>query len=354
MEASRQLTLLDALRKAAKLVRKQQSLPFYSMREMSDHFGIPLRTVALTYETLEHEGILNRIRGSKTILMGKNLSTRASVRAVVGIPVWLHAFVVSPYSRTVNMEIEERLRESGFVADLIFFRADEACTPDFTMRLLRHNLDKIIWHTPHPHSTDILLSLKDHGVQQVIIQSNETPVTLPFPTYLQDWQPAYQKLAQAWQAAGIRRVLVPDPPYLPSKRALKLFSSAISNHGMEMELVDGSGAAFRRKVFGSRNKPEVGVAFMDHLGADAICNEDPIALEEMMKTFRVAFCRGPIRMPYFNCRSSKVDIVRFSAIEIATRVAQDLKQLEPTPGIIHTFQATYYPQVELNDQTEFL
>ena len=77
-------------------------------------------------------------------------------------------------------------------------------------------------------------------------------------------------------------------------------------------------------------------------------------MEEIANSFRVAFCRGPIRLPYFNRRNVKVDIIRFSAVEVATRVVQDLNNIHTTEGIIHVFKASYLPQVPLSDQIESL
>ena len=351
---NKQLTLLEELRKVGKRLRKRQSIPFYSMREVAGYFSLPLRTVALVYETLELEGILNRIRGSKTMLVGKTISPRMPVRAVVGVPIWLHALVVSPYSRAVNVELEERLRKNGFVADLIFFRSEEIYESDFTQRLLHHNLDQVIWHTPHPSATNVLLSLKDNGVRQIVIQSNESPTSIAVPTYLQDWQPAYREMAGTWREAGISTVVVPDPIYLPSKRAMKIFAGTLAKEGLKIEIVESNAAALHRKMFSSRKKSACAVAVMDQQGADPICNEEPVIMEEIAKSFRVAFCRGPIRLPYFNRRSVKVDIIRFSAVEVATRVVQDLNNIHTTEGIIHVFKASYRPQVPLRDQIESL
>lgn len=349
---NKQLTLLEELRRTAKRLRKQQSVPFYSMREISLFFDLPLRTVALVYESLELEGILNRIRGSKTMLVGKTFRPRIPVRAVVGIPVWIHAMVVSPYSRALHIEMEERLREAGFVADFIFFRAEEVHGPDFTQRLLHHNLDQVIWHTPHPLASNVLLSLKDHGVQQIVIQSTESPTSISLPTYMQDWQPAYRDMAKAWRAAGIRRVIVPEPVYLPSKRALRFFATTLARNGLELEMVEGTAIDVHRKLFSTRKKSQFGMAFMDQQGAESICNEEPVILEEIISSFRVAFCRGPIRMPYFNHRPAKADIIRYSAIEIADRVVQDLTRIHASEGVTHVFQATYQPQVSLSHQID--
>jgi len=352
---SKQQALLETLRTAAKALQQVDAQPFYSMREVVEYFKLPLRTVALAYEALELEGILNRIRGSQTLLAGKTTSSREPIRAVVGLPIWLRAMVMSPYSRAWNLELEERLRESGFLADLIFFREDELRRPEFAKRLVQHRLDMVIWHTPHPLSSSTLLSLRDHGVQQIVIQSTETHSSFPLPTYLQDWSPAYQKLADAWLQLGIRRVIIPEPVYLPSKRALKNFSAILTQYGLEVVFTKGSAAHLRETLSESNDKKSCVVAFMDQQGADAICNEEPVIIEEIIRQSRVAFCRGPIRIPYFNHRKDKVDVVGFSPIEMAKRVVDDLNKLPVMPkSIIHTFEPELHLQLAFSTCPELL
>jgi hypothetical protein len=353
---SKQLALLNTVRKTAKQLKRRESQPFYSMREIADHFHVPLRTVALVYQELEREGLLSCIRGSHTLLTGKTLTPRSQVKAVVGIPIWLHALIVSPYARIINMEFEERLRENGFVADIIFFRNEETNGPEFIQRLLDHNLDQVIWHTPHPTLLNTLLSLKDRGVRQIAIQHTESRLSIPIPTYLQDWQPAYFQMAQAWQKEGIQRVILPNPVHLASKRAVKGFQNILLRHGLEVELVEGKAHQLKEKVVAANHKKlSCAVAFIDQQGAEAICNEEPTIIEEILQISRVAFCRGPIRLSYFEHRSAKVDLVRFSPIEAAERVVSDLvKGHTASQGIIHTFLAKYEPQVAFSKQAELL
>ena len=352
---SKQRVLLDGLRKAARGLQKSESQPFYSMREVMEYFKLPLRTVALAYEALELEGILNRIRGSQTLLAGKVISPRKPIRAVVGLPIWLHAMVVSPYSRAWNLELEERLRESGFVADLIFFQGEEIQKPEFTQRLIHHGLDIVIWHTPHPLSSSTLLSLRDRGVQQIVIQSTENHTSFPLPTYLQDWSPAYRELAALWHNQGIRQVIVPEPVYLPAKRALKNFSGIMSRQGLEVVFTQNSAQDLRDTLALSKNKKQCAVAFMDQQGADAICNEEPVIIEQIIEDARIAFCRGPIRIPYFQHRKSKVDVIGFSPVEMADKVTQDLDQLPVLPKtVMHTFHAFLQAQMAFNASLELL
>lgn len=351
---SKQAALTAQLRKIARRLQRTQPRAFYSMREVMGQFQIPLRTVALAYEALEHEGLLNRRRSSQTLLVGKKISPRKMVRAVVGIPVWLHAIVVAPYSRILHIELVDRLRQQGFVADLIFFRGDEAWSPDFAQRLIEHNLDYVLWHTPHPHSIDVLRTLQDHGVRQVLIQPTDSQMRIPLPTYLQDWQGAYQSMAEAWNAAGIRHAILVEPVHLPSRRAKTVIASILEAQSIAVYFFDGSAENLLSEAL-AYPAGECAVAFIDQEGAAAICNEEPVLIEKLINACRVCFCRGPVRLPYFNHREARADIVRFSATDIATRVAQDLSEtLASSQQVLHTFEAVFCPQVSFKDSAELL
>jgi len=350
--SNKQRLLLNELRKAAKRLKKQKSQPFYSMREVAAFFKAPLRTVAIAYEALENEGLFNRVRSSQTHLIGSADSTRHVVRGVVGIPIWLLSIVISPYTRVLHIGLEERLRKKGFVADLIFFRTGEDCEPDFADRLLRHNLNALIWHTPHPLASQVLLAVKDHGVRCITMQPMETQASAIKPNYIMNWEPAYQAMAQSWQQSGIRRVFIPKPSYLPSQRALKNFIKILDDGGLEVVQTENTASALLDKT---RAHKSSAVAFMDQQGADALCNEDPAILEQILKISRVAFCRGPIRLPYFENRPAEVDIVGFSPLEIADRIVTDLcdPALPPTHAP-HIFDAAYHPRQASNSIKESL
>jgi hypothetical protein len=352
-EANRQALILAELRQLAKKLRRKETQPFYAMRDVAAFYKVPLRSVAIAYERLELEGILNRIRGSKTMLAGKTISPSKPVRAVIGIPLWLHAIVVSPYSRQFHIELEGRLRNCGFVADIIFFRGTEVTSPDFAARLLHHNLDYVIWHTPHPLINQVLLSLKDSGVRQILIQPADNPLSLELPTYLQDWQSGYKQMAANWHEAGIRHLITPKPVYLPSQKAMRAFAAIMSAHGLKVDYVADNAPALRDAAL--RHKGSTcGVAFLDQLGADAICNGDPTVVEEIMAHCRVAFCRGPIRVPYFSQRDATADQVFFSASDTAARLANDLRDNNLPSGKTATFQAQFQQNVPFRNHSDVL
>jgi DNA-binding transcriptional ArsR family regulator len=85
--------LLEILRDVAVRNQKEQAQPFYSVREIASRFNVPISTVAQTYKQLEREGLLSRVRSSQTILQGSDYDRRLSVRAFIGLPASLPAFV---------------------------------------------------------------------------------------------------------------------------------------------------------------------------------------------------------------------------------------------------------------------
>ncbi len=353
-EESKQIALTRHLESTVNRLRKKSSQPFYSMRTIVDFFGVPLRTVALAYESLEKKGLLIRIRGSQTLLAGKSTSPSKTVRAVVGVPVRLHTFVASPYSRKFYVELEEGLRKCGFVADLIFYRGEEVARPEFAERLAHHNLDSVLWHTPPAMARNAILLLRDQGVQQLLIQPTESQMDLSLPTYLQDWQTGYRDLATDWQQAGVRRVFVPRPMRSSSSRAMRAFASALTEKGLEVQEFSGEPQELWSKLEETSKRTIPGVAFLDQEGADAICNENPVPVEELTRKYRLAFCRGIIRIPYFHHREAKVDVVMFSATEMADRIANDIRRMPVKEGAIFTFKAGYESQVSLSAKIEAL
>jgi Predicted transcriptional regulators len=62
--------LIDILRDVAVKNQKEQPRAFYSVRDVATHFRVPISTVQRTYRHLEQEGLLTRVRGSKTLLQG--------------------------------------------------------------------------------------------------------------------------------------------------------------------------------------------------------------------------------------------------------------------------------------------
>ena len=354
---SRQETLTQALRQCALHLQREQPRPFYAMREVASHFEASLRTTALAYQALDMEGLLHRIRGSQTMLAGKSHSLRQPVTAIVGLPIWLTSMILSPFESALQMELDERLRSRGFVADSIFFRTGEECEPDFATRLLRHNLDILVWQSPHPLSSHVLMSLRERGVRLVLLQSLESPLSVPARNHLFDWQTAHREMAARWQAAGIRRVTIPRPTHLLARRALKSLVAVLEKFPFELRVVEAEEKALA-KAFpeparpSGENKSEA-IAFIDPQTADLLCNGYPDLIERLSRTARLAFCRGPVRVPRLGTRRIGVDVVELDPAVVAQGVVDDLcDPQQKHEGLRQTFRAEYHAQILMKSPVE--
>jgi len=349
---SHQELLCETLRTLVKKRQRKDSQAFYSLREISRFFNVSLRTAAIAYEQLEHEGLLRRIRGTQTLLTGKRVSPQKAVRAVVGIPIWLQTVLGSPYAWALYMEIEELLRKNGFVANFIFFRETNNSAEEIVDRLLSHHLDYIVWYaSPRFLSPQVLLSMKDRGVQQMVVHSKEKPGSFPCATYLQDWQTAYEQMAVCWQEQGVRRVLIPKPSDA-AQWGTRCLMRALSSEEIASEITTGNLAQVLKEVR-RRPREKTAVAFTSLEEAHALCNEDPISMEALLDTALVAFCRGPLRLPYFQNKPLVVDLVGIPPSLRARRIVEDLCSGEiPQSGVLHTFSAEYHPQIDASSHQE--
>jgi hypothetical protein len=344
---SHQQAMIDELRGAAKKSRTANPQPFYSMREVAQFFRVPLGTISPVYKALEREGIIDRIRSSRTILLGNRILPREMIRGVVGIPILMHSVMMLEYTRTLAMELQVHLRHWGYVGDIIFHASkEEEAEPDFATRLLSHRLDAVVLHTPLEDSRQNILSLRERGVRVLVIQGASARRDLPAVTYLLDCEPAYQEMAAKWRQEGIRKVWIwPPTEYLGYKNEADILKAIFLEHGLEAKLVLDKPSEMLNRVRRQSSKSSTVVAFLDATGSEEICNGEPQIIEKISLISRLAFCLGSIRVPYFRNRKIHADTVTFSATEIASRLADDICRLSVLPdGIHHTFNAHYQEQ----------
>jgi hypothetical protein len=113
--------LVGILRDVAVKNQQEQPSAFHSVRDVATHFRVPVSTVSRVYRTLEQEGLLSRVRGSKTLLQGLHFGRQLKVRAFVGFPASVSRFVTLQGYRTFLIRIRHELRLRGFAAATAFF-----------------------------------------------------------------------------------------------------------------------------------------------------------------------------------------------------------------------------------------
>lgn len=348
---SKQSLVLIELRKLARKFQRTNPESFYSMREVAVFFSLPLRTVALAYEALEQEGLLIRLRGAQTKLAGKKVAARDHVLGVVGLPIWLSSIASSPYMRALHIDLNERLRRHGFVIDSIFFNACEDRQPEFAERLQAHRLDWIIWFGANFRSSSIFMALRDRGIRQIVVLPEETPLTIPLPVYLQDWDKAYRALAADWARAGIKRVMIPHPAdSLVTQRVSRHFSTVMKAHKITIDVAEAHHpGSFAEAAHRACARGRTAVAFLEMESARDVCNGYPQLMADVARTTRLGFCRGPVIVPFFSQESVIADVVGCDPVEISKRIVTDLASQAALPNAIGArFDALYHPRTNFS------
>ena len=136
------------LRSLALKNQREQARVFYSLREVAQRFRMPVSSVSKIYRELEREGLLSRVRGSKTILNGRRYNRRLRIRAFVGLPALFSHFIGLPEYRMFFICMRRELWLRGFAATTIFFRPNEMADGTLIDRLKENDVDVVVWLQP--------------------------------------------------------------------------------------------------------------------------------------------------------------------------------------------------------------
>src|SRR5438477_2307913 len=168
--------LISILRDVAVKNQREQPRAFHSVRDVATHFRVPVSTVSRVYRHLEQEGLLTRVRGSKTLLQGLRFDRRLSVRAFVGLPASLSAFLTIHAYRMFFIKIRRELRLRGFATAMVFAEPEETRTDALSDRLKAYEIDTVLWFQPPKEARETALRLADLGIRLIGIAHEEVPV----------------------------------------------------------------------------------------------------------------------------------------------------------------------------------
>src|SRR5256714_6135885 len=168
--------LIHILRDVAVKNQHEQPRALHSVRDVAAHFRVPISTVSRAYRHLEQEGLVTRVRGSKTLLQGLHFDRRLSVRAFVGLPASLSAFLTIQAYRMFFIKIRRELRLRGFATAMVFAEPEEARTDALSERLKAYEIDTVLWLQPPKEAQKTALRLADLGIRLIAIAHEEGPV----------------------------------------------------------------------------------------------------------------------------------------------------------------------------------
>lgn len=341
--------LTEVLRDVAAKNQLDQPRAFYSIRQVAAHFQVPFSTVSKVYRRLEQEGLLSRVRGSKTVLQGLHFDRQLSVRAFVGLPASLSAFVTLQDYRMFLIRLRRELRLRGFAAATAYFERNEPGTGGLSARLKAYEVDTVIWFQPPKEAKETALRLADLGIRLLGVANDNLP-SIPC-RYQVRRETATRALLADWKTKnGIERVTLVQSTDQRSAAVEETLRTLLD----ELE-IKWSVATYGRQrsedFLRTLQKAKTGgILFSSSALVSKFCFRSPRLVTELLQAHRVAFIDGPVGMPFARVPEVKVDLITVDWQLVAERIVNDLITqdafLEPGPTI---FEATAHLRVSLSD-----
>ena len=345
--------LIDVLRDVAVKNQQEQPRAFHSVRDVAAHFHVAVSVVSRAYRHLENEGLLTRVRGSKTLLQGLTSDRKLKVRAFVGFPASVSRFVTLQDYRTFLIRIRRELRLRGFAAATAFYEPAEAMTDTLARRFKAYEVDTVIWFQPGKEVTRTALHLADMGIRLLGV-ANDTYCHVPC-RYQINREPALRTLLGHWKTQRTESVtIVQAKDHRPG---------AIDDvlHGMLDELeMQWSVAAYesqRSEAFlrELQRKKTGGIIFSSSTLASKFAFRAPGAVADLLAAQPVALINGPVSMPFAKVPNVEVDLITVDWPQVSTEIVDDLISQDafqlPGPTI---FDAEAKLRVPLSDFAQAL
>jgi hypothetical protein len=315
--------LIEILRCVAIKNQSAQPQAFYSVRNIAQHFRVTLSTAARAYHHLEREGLLTRVRGSKTLLQGTHFDRRTGVRAFVGLPASLSAFITLQPYRLFFIKIRRELRLRGFATAMVFTDKKEIMNGVLSKRLKAYEIDTVLWFQPPRDARDAAARLADLGLRLVGIAHEQSP---PIPCrYEIRRDNAIRTLLTQWKERHaieeLTLVRLKDHRLTPLEETLE---NTLDELGIESSTVwfqDQPSASFLNSL---RKTDTPAIVFSSARLVSKFCFRAPAAVADLLRIHRVAFLNGPVSMPFAKIPDVRVDLTLVDWQLAAEQIVDDL------------------------------
>lgn len=345
--------LLEALRKFALAQRRKKPRPFYSMRDVATHFHAPMSTVSQVYQRLQEEGLLNTIRGSRTMIEGTSAERTRSIRGMMAMPISTALFVTWQEYRTFFLRLRNQLRLRRFAGSMAFYPDEEAAKPEFVKRLLSYQADIVVWLRPDSALQSTIGHLSEKGLRNVILAGRPLP-TSPF-RYNLSRKKAVCSALRGWREAGIKSVVALRRTPGASAQATARLEAALREAKLRCRFADlesGAPADFLEKLCAREDE---GVIFPSAGAAALFGCRCPEALMRLCEERRVLFVEGPPMLPLIEPTAAPVDLIVFEWDPLVGQVMDDMEaEKEFEEGEAPTFDAAWLPQTPLREHAQGL
>jgi hypothetical protein len=315
-------SLVEILRTVAVKNQCDQPRAFYSMREVSAHFDVPFSTVARAYHRLDQEGFLTRVRGSKTMLQGLRFDRRKGVRAFIGLPASLSAFVTIQAYRMFFIRIRRELRLRGFATGMVFFENPEARNSMLGERLEAYEVDAVLWFQPPKEATGTAPRLRDLGIPVLGVAHEQVP-GIPC-RYEVRRDRAIAALLTNWKSQnGIHHVTVAQWQEYRASSLEDALYSALEDVGLKTSIANFQGQrceSFLRSLYKAKTDA---IIFSSAQLTSKLCLRVPRAVVDLLRKRRAALLNGPVSSPFAKLPDVRVDLVVVDWQSVAEQIVSD-------------------------------
>ena len=343
--------LKQILRSLAVKNQREQPRVFYSLREVANQFQVPISAVSRVYDDMEAEGLLSRVRASKTILNGLRYNRRR-VRAAIGLPALLSTFIAISDYRTFLNSIRRELWMRGFSTNMVFYKPEEAADGSLTDQFKSYEIDAVIWLHPGRSAKAAFLRLADMGIRMATISAVGTP-TLPSRYYL--WRDsAIIALLSGWKSKNPQcSVTVIDSKEYRSPVTEELLRIVLEGLQIETTIRTFRNQPANKFLRDLRRLKTDGIIFPSAGLAAMFSFQNAPELTSLIKSQRVAFIDGPIDVAFSQVPDASVDLITFDWKAVSETIVNDLVTLEAFDRNLHTtFEAQAQLRVPLSKFSE--
>jgi hypothetical protein len=315
-------TLTEILRDVAVKNQQEQPRTFHAVRDVANHFKVPVSTVSKVYRRLEQDGLLSRVRGSKTLLQGLSFDRQLKVRAFVGFPASISRFVTIQDYRTFFIRIRRELRLRGFAAATAFFEPAEAAGDALAERLKAYEVDTVIWFQPGKEARTTALHLADMGIRLLAV-ANDSFCHIPC-RYQVRRDSAIKELLNNWKAQELGRVILVRPKEQGSSVLDESLHRALDALDIPWTLMTYNGQRSEAFLRDLQKRKTGGIVFPSSGLASKFCFRAPAAVADLLQSHRVAFLNGPVSMPFAKVPDARVDLVTVDWQGVGEKIVDDL------------------------------
>lgn len=311
--------VLRTLRHIASAAQEEQPRTFYSMREVANRFHAPVSTVADVYQRLEREGVLRRIRGSKTTLRGRKQDRKLSVRSFVGLPTTTFKYVTVQDYRMFLKSVRRELRLRGFAAAMLDIDRSEA--EPVAERVRKYEIDTIVWFQPGRLAKQAILRLNDLGLRVIGVSDGPRP---SFPCHYEiQREAAVRKILRSWRGeSGFDSIMVVagrGPGVLDERR----FITIVEEENLKFEIRNVTSDGIPKLLKTLSQKQNKGIAFLSS-AAPMFAFRSPELLTKIFERCRVALFEGPVNMPFAKVPRVAVDLAFVNWRLVSRKIVGDL------------------------------